>query len=439
MSGVVQLREYQAGAIAELRRAYASGKRRPLLCLPTGAGKTRCAAAIVAASVALGRRVMFVAHRIELINQAVDKLREAGIASVRVIRAEHDDGDPTSAVIVASIQTISTARWQANLPQVDLVVIDECHRVRSNSYERLIAQYPGAWLLGLTATPARSDNAALTAFDHIVVGSTVRQLTELGFLVPCRVLVPLKESGGLALDPVTAYQQHADGQRAIVFAVSVGHAEALVAAYAEHGIGAGIVTGETPEARRAETLARFTAGELRVLVSVACLVEGWDDPGCAVAILARKFGHVGPYLQAIGRVLRPHPGKVRATVIDLLGSALKHGPPDLEREYSLEGKGIKKPKRNTLTQCRKCGAVFVRMAACPECGHEAPCGTARRDPRVDGSGVVDLADKLRRRRARVARFIAKFPGRCPACCKSIEVGDSVLWTEGRQRRHEVCA
>lgn len=388
---------------------------------------------------------MFVAHRIELINQAVDKLREAGIERVRVIRAEHDAGDPAAPVVVASIQTISTARWRGNLPPADLIVVDECHRVRATSYETLIAQYPAAWLLGLTATPARSDNAALTAFDHIVVGSTVRELTELGFLVPCRVLVPVKQdSHTLALDPVQAYRKHGDGQRAIVFAASVQHAAQVASAFAEQSaISAGVVTGTTPEAQRAATVARFAAGELRVLVNVACLVEGWDDPGCAVAILARKFGHVGPYLQAIGRVLRPAEGKARATVIDLLGSALEHGPPDLEREYSLEGKGIAKPKRATLTQCRKCGAIFLRAAACPECGFEAP-RSARRPPRVNGSGVVELAPQtaaraLDRRFARVIRMTAKYPGRCARCGGDFEVGATVLWSEGRRRRHEVCA
>lgn len=435
------LRDYQVRGIALARAAYASGKRAVLFVAPTGSGKSRCAAAIVELAIARGGSVLILAPRIEILGQLVRELSAIDIP-VRTIQAEHDEGPTDARAVVASIWTISRPRWRDQLPPATLLIIDEAHRsLADESYRTVLTAYPKARLLGLTATPSRSDGRGLAeVFDSIVAPTSVRELTERGYLTRCRLLVPRGASNdnsrALALPVVDAYQQHVADRLAIVFAAGVRHAETLVAEFEAAGVAVGLVTGETNDEERAETVRRFTAGELRVLVNVGCFVEGFDVPACSAAILARKFGHVGPYLQAIGRTLRPAPGKADSVVVDLLGSALEHGPPDLDREYSLEGRGIRRTvKRDEIRQCRQCGSVYASARTCPHCGFAAPpLPTAI--PRSDGRGVVDIADVRQSMEYRL--ITARRPGACRACRRSFMAGARIWWSYGRRPVHKEC-
>ena len=321
----MNLRPYQERAIEALRASYRSGHRAPVLVLPTGGGKTVIAAAIVAGARQRGHRVLFLAHRAELLAQTARTLG----GDVRVVQADRDTGPAASPVVVASVQTVAAPRWAERLPPADLVIIDECHHAAAPTWAALAARYADARLLGLTATPQRGDGAPLgDVFDDLVVGASIRELTEAGHLVPCRVYVP---AGGdvsgrrLACSPLEAYRRHAGGQRAVVFCSTVEHASEVAERFRTDGVPAGTVTGSTPDDVRARTLAEFRAGELRVLTNVHVLTEGWDDPGCAVAILARSCDAASTYLQAVGRVLRPAPGKDHAVLVDLAGVVEKHG------------------------------------------------------------------------------------------------------------------
>src|SRR5690349_19849506 len=185
------LRPYQLRAIDDLRAAFRRGRRAPCLVLPTGGGKTIVAAEIIRSAVALGNRVLFAAHRRELISQTVAKLALAGIWDVRVIRAASDSGRPDAPVVVGSIQTLTMPRWSGRLPHADLLVPDECHHLMADRWRAIASGYPAARILGLTATPERADGRALgDVFDDIVIGATVSELTDAGYLVPCRVFAP---------------------------------------------------------------------------------------------------------------------------------------------------------------------------------------------------------------------------------------------------------
>jgi len=234
----VQLRPYQERAIAQLRAAYAAGRRAPCLVLPTGAGKTRVAAAVIAAAVQRSKRILFAAHRTELIDQTVEKLAEAEVTDVRIIQADRNLGEASSPVTVASIQTLTTDRWLGQLPTADLIILDECHHVSCDSWGRVVTAYPDALMMGLTATPQRGDGQPLDTFDAMIVGATVRELMDLGHLVRCRVWggPPDLKRGQLALDPVAAYQQHGGDRLAIVFAATVRHAHELVTSFRAAGI-----------------------------------------------------------------------------------------------------------------------------------------------------------------------------------------------------------
>lgn len=447
---MTQLRPYQQRAVDELRDAYRRGKRRPLFVLPTGGGKTIVASHIIQSAGALGNRSLFVAPRRELIGQTVHKLADAGIWDVRVIQAANDTGRPDAPVIVGSIQTLTLPRWLGRLPAADLVIADEAHHLASDQWGKLSGAYPSARWLGLTATPERADGRALgDVFDEIVVGASVSELMELHDadpaigLVRCRVFGPPigeLESGELALDPVAAYQQHGDGGLAVVFCVTVKHAEQTADAFNAAGIPAALVHGQMPAIERAAILGNWPTGTPRVVCNVGVLTEGFDLPALSVCILARRFGHAGLYLQCVGRTLRPSPGKQQATVIDLCGSSIKHGPPDMPREYSLTGKAIRSgSSRDIIRQCPTCAAVFLAgPLQCPQCGAELP----RREieiPRSTGVGVVDLSTmpKLPQRTYTLS-ITAKFPGYCRSCNGRITPGEQIWWARGDKPKHIEC-
>lgn len=439
----IALRDYQQRAIENLRAAYQRGRRAIILVSPTGSGKSRCAAAIAQLTAIKGGHVLVLAPRIEILNQLVIECANAGIP-VRSIQAENDVGPADAPVVIASIWTLATPRWRSQLPLADMIIVDEAHRTMAErSYREVLNCYPAARVLGLTATPARSDGRALgEAFDEIVVATTTAELTAQGYLVPCDIKVPNGDGETLALPVLDAYRKFCSDRLAIVFAASVSHAHAIGVDFAAAGITAAVVTGKTPDLERAEKMAAFTAGTVRVLVNVACFVEGLDVPACSAAIFARKFGHVGPYLQAIGRVLRPSPGKRNAVVADLLGSALQpgFGPPTMERAYSLEGRGIRAlAPRDAIRQCRECGSVYlVGPPACPYCGAEIQVRAARHIG-SDGRGLVDMPAEPVTRREYIVSMTSKRMGTCARCGRGIRSGEQIFWaTLARTARHQRC-
>lgn len=435
----MNLRPYQDRAIQALRAAYASGKRAPCLVLPTGGGKTVIAAAIVQGAIARGNRVLFLVHRQELLAQSVSKLESAGIHDLRIIQAGSDLGGPTAKVAVASIPTLT--RWTDRQPAAELVIIDEAHHVKAKTWNKLTDHYAKSMLLGLSATPQRSDGRPLgDVFDSLVVGSTVRELTDSGHLVPCRVYGPPADmdANEMALSPAEAYRQHADGARAVVFCVSVPHAVKVAAEMNAAGIKTGVVTGVMSREDRKQTLADLDSGAIRAVASCHVLTEGWDSPNVAVCILARKPKHTGLFLQMAGRVLRPAPGKTHATLIDLRGSVYDHGPPDLERQFTLDGKGISKVDRDAIRQCLACGGVFkAGPRECPLCGVELP-RKPNEMPESIGVGVVDISTVVKPVRAITLAINAKFAGVCRICRQRFAAGARIFWSSEQKPRHAMC-
>ncbi len=432
------LRAYQEDAIAKLRESYRTGHRAPCLVLPTGGGKTVIASAIVKGANARGTGVLFLAHRTELIDQTVRKLESAGIHDLRIIQASADLGSPTAPVTVASIPTLT--RWKDRLPKAGLVLFDECHHGPSKTWGSLGDQYSTAQLLGLTATPERADGKAVgDMFDDLVIASSVKELTALGHLVPCVTWAPPAklDTGELGLDPVAAYQRYGNDERAVVFCVSKQHAADVAEQFNAAGIVAAVVHGSLAKAERGGTLAAYERGEIRVLCNVHVLTEGWDQPLASVCILARRPGHDGTFLQMVGRVLRPAPGKKRAILLDLCGSVHQHGLPDDAREYSLTGRGIKKTDRLPLRQCPTCGAVFMTAVDCPMCGCELPSRPMQL-PRSTGIGLAEVGAVAAPRRAVTIAIDSRYPGICRSCNGSIRVGDRIFWTKGEKPRHATC-
>lgn len=406
----MELRPYQQDAIERVRQAMCAGRRRVLLVMPTGSGKTVTCGDVVRRTVAAGRRALWLAHRSELVDQAADALTRLGLTVGAACATASTPPNPYAPVQVASVQTLLA---RGARPPADMIVADEAHHFgeAAEEWSALLAAYPDALIVGPTATPERGDGSGLEdSFDAIVVGATVRELTELGHLVPCEVLRPDKPlgPGELARNPVDAYLEHARGRRAIVFARSVLLAEQYASEFAMHGVTARALSAETPWVERRLYIDAFRRGAVQVLVNVFVLTEGFDAPESDCCILARGAGSSGMYLQMIGRVLRPAPGKRDALVLDLRGVSHDHGLPSDEREYSLEGCGIR--LRDPNSYCPVCGGLKPPGEPCGSCDY-APSGEDKAKPDVIKGVALKPYMRLRetdddvKRAERLARWL----------------------------------
>lgn len=386
------LRPYQLDCIQQLRDRLRSGRRAPLAVCPTGGGKSAICGAIIIAHLKVGAdtRVLVVAHRRELITQMAKTLIRMGVPMTEIGEICPDTRPrPGARVQIASTQTL---RARNLFPHATLVILDEAHHYSSDDWHELTKGYPGVVRVGLTATPMRSDGRGMSpAFDSLVVVSTIKELTALGYLVPCRVVAcrPLKRPN-MSHAPVEAYLAHAKGMRTVVFADFVVNAEKFAAEFKEKGIDAVVIHGELSEEDRKASLCAHAAGA--VLVNCMVLTEGWDSPATACCILARGCGSVGTYLQIVGRVLRTAPGKTEALLIDLTGRSFEdHGPPDSDRVYSLTGKGIRKKdeEEDFGKPCPVCGQPIEPDEPCAVCGHVQASVSTVEEPHYTGDELAE--------------------------------------------------
>jgi superfamily II DNA or RNA helicase len=353
-AATIEQRDYQTHQIEVLRASFAAGHRSPLAVAPTGSGKTVMFAAIVAGATRKQRRTLIVVHRRELIRQASAKLAWAGVEH-SVIAAGFDPM-PGALVQVASIQTI--ARRLDELPAFDLIVFDEAHHTRADSWQRLIKSQPPAKILGFTATPARLDGQGLgTAhggpFDDLVLGPSTAELIADRYLAPVRCFAPaqrldlsrvrviagdyVRDEAAAAVNTATItgnavdeYRRRCDHTPAIGFCCTVAHAEAVAQAFRAHGYRAAHVSGETPKDERDGLIAGLGTGQVEVLTSCALIDEGLDVPSVGAVILLRPTKSLVLHRQQIGRGMRPAAGKDALIVLDHVGNVLAHGLPEQE-------------------------------------------------------------------------------------------------------------
>lgn len=402
------LRDYQARAIHDLRCAYRQGARAPLLVCPTGAGKTVMFSAITAGAVDRGRRVLILVHRRELIRQASQKLSQVGVAHGIVAAGFPASDEP---VQVASVQTLAR-RLPLISWQPDLIVIDEAHHAVAGTWQAILEHWPDAYRLGVTATPVRKDGRGLCSmFDHLVNGPSVAILTSQGHLSPARIFAPpiTADLSGLQIragdykqeqledrlnrptvtgDAIVHYRRFCNQKRAIAFCCSAKHAHAVATAFNREGVPAVVMLGETPTAERDEMVRQFAAGTIQLLVTVDVVSEGFDCPDAEAAILLRPTASLGLYLQQVGRVLRPAPGKPHAVILDHVGNVHRHGFPDDIHDWSLDDRLRRTraggPAAPSVRTCERCFAAFAPQPQCPVCGAACTPAPARRIKQVAG-------------------------------------------------------
>lgn len=396
-----QLRDYQIDVVRRIESETAAGRRRLCLVAPTGSGKTVIAAALIAKAADRSEHVLFMAHRRELIEQSSRKLHDTGVDH-GIIQA----GYPPrlgERVQIASIQTLharAVRTCKIELPPANLLIIDECHHVRAVSYMRLVEAYPNAIVLGLTATPCRTDGRGLgNVFQALVECPSVAKLTPK-YLVPAKIYAPARldlkgvrvergdyveaqlaermNTAKLVGDIVSHWHRLAQDRRTVVFTVNVAHSVHVRDEFRRSGVLAEHLDGTTPLQERKRILSGLAAGTIDVVCNCAVLTEGWDRPEASCLVLARPTRSLGLFRQMAGRVLRPATDKTDALILDHSGAVFMHGFPDDEiswalhedrraenRAHSARGQHNHAP---ALTTCPECFAVRFEGKPCPSCG-----------------------------------------------------------------------
>lgn len=430
------LRPYQSQAVEAIRAQMRGGSRSVLLVSPTGSGKTILAAELIRAALAKGSRIVFLAHRRELLNQTSAKLDSVQVPH-GIISASHDRNLPHLPVQVASVSTL--VRRPGHYQPADLLVIDESHHFTlTNSYQKVLAGHPAALVVGLTATPFRLDGRGLgDLFTSLVVAAQPSELLAQGHLVPLtgfaydapdlsgvhtragdydqRGLELVMGGRKLCGSIVEQWKAHARGERTVVFAVNVQHSQTIVERFRAAGVAAEHIDGSMATEQRDAILDRLSRGETRVLSNCALLLEGWDVPTLECLVFARPTKSLGLFLQACGRVLRPaclgcgascSPAwptcpacgstkiKRSARLHDHAGAVLEHGLPLMDRAYTLAGDRDVRARTAApppLRTCKSCFAIYDSSAArCPLCGAvSAP--TRREIEEIEGDHVEAIA------------------------------------------------
>ena len=422
----MQLRPYQQTAIDCAWAWMRHNVGNPAIVIPTGGGKSPVMAAMARQVAESGGRVGIVAHVAELVSQNHDKLRmlwpeaRAGIYSASL--RKRDRFEP---ILFCQIQSV--AKRAPQLGRFDLLLVDEAHRIPLKG-DGLYLQFinecrrfnPDLRVIGLTATPYRLQGAAVPVCGPDNVLQDMAYEARIGDLIADGFLSKLVSKAGRARADLSGVHTRggeyieaelaravdrdelveaacdemcalaADRRAWIVFAVTVAHAEHVCAALKARGIVSAIVHGETPKPERARIIADYQRGQIRALVNVNVLSEGFDAPHIDCVAMMRPTKSPGLYYQQVGRGLRLADGKLDCLVLDFAGNIIEHGPVDAIR--------VSKPRKageagevqtGAAKECPKCQAVIAAgCGMCPECGHEFPARKVEHLAAPSGAAIL---------------------------------------------------
>lgn len=461
MASNIQLRPYQQTAVDEIRGAFREKFKAVLFVLPTGGGKTYTFSYIADSSAAKQKSVCIIVHRKELLLQASASLADLGVSHGMI--SPHFTPKPRELVQVASVDTLLSRirRWKAQCDVADkagrarppspfqfkMLIFDEAHHVvEGNKWGRAYEELGRPLMLGVTATPVRTDGKGLGShaggvFEAMVQGPSVRELIEQGkllnpvvFTSPETVEVKDKttkdgkddlraaakaiDKPKITGDAVKHYREICPGARAIVFCCSIDHATHVRDEFNRQGFKFEILVGapEMSDAERTSVNRRLRSGELHGAVTVDLVSEGYDLPDLQCCIMLRNTASEALFLQQVGRVMRPSPGKTICWLIDHVGNVgrihngefkRKHGLPNEAREWTLDGRKKREAKAKEegddvvdMLQCPKCYAVHAAAPVCPQCGHVyPPKGGGRTIDQVDGQLLQVTAEMQAKREA----------------------------------------
>jgi superfamily II DNA or RNA helicase len=379
---------HQPDLYNKIMNLWNTNTRKVCCQLPTGGGKTRIIRMIVDYYHSSKHVIYVIAHRKKLVSQLSEELTEAGILH-GIIQSKK----PMLKwrVQICSIQTLKN-RLDI-LPIPDVIIIDEFHHSTSKSFMVALEKWPNAFLLGMTATPQRPDGTPLSDIaDALVCGPQPRKLMDIGSLSDYEYFAPddasakgLHKKSGDYIDSeqmerldnrkiigsaVDHYKKYADHKPAIVCCVNIIHAEHVAEQFKEAGYKARAVHSKQDDRYIDESINGLKSGQVEVLCQVDLLGEGVDIKGAVCLIMLRFTDSIVVFLQQCGRVLRSAPGKDRAIILDHVGNWSRHGLPDDEREWSLDGI-TKNTGESKYKRCPDCLHPVAKSArVCPHCGHQ---------------------------------------------------------------------
>ena len=412
------LRPYQRQAI-DLAYQRVSEGHRPIICAPTGSGKTVIAGHMANEAIESGKRVLWMTGREEILKQTFATFNDiCGPGKVGILMRDEKPWWFYPPVTVASWDTLK-ARWgKSEVWQIpaDVVLVDECHLSLSEKMSQTIMpHYQDKTVVGLTATPARRSGRGLGAYyTRIVQVRSVQQLINEGFLAPCeywagahvdvarlrvdratndyqeRDLAAASMEGKLIGDVIDNWLRIAKDRHTIVFAVDIAHAQALTERFQGAGISAEVIHSKMAHETRREITGQFRDQRIQVLVNVGIATYGFDCPTISCVVLARPTKSIVLHHQMIGRGIRPKPDGGYCMVLDHADNVRRLGCVEDEIRWRLdEGKDAatnttregdptrNKPPQAPPTECGSCHHVFSLSRVCPKCGWEKP--TASRD------------------------------------------------------------
>lgn len=342
----MELRPYQEEARSAVESQWKSGIMRTLLVLPTGTGKTVVFSKISEDRIREGSRVLILAHRGELLEQAADKLHKVTGLGCAVEKADQSCQGSWYRIVVGSVQTLMRESRLARFPAdfFQTIIIDEAHHCISDSYQRILGHFPDAKVLGVTATPDRGDMRNLGQyFDSLAYEYTLPKAIREGYLSPIKALtIPLRidmsgvsvQAGdfkageiGTALDPYLEViagemKKYCQGRKTVVFLPLVKTSQKFRDILLENGFRAAEVNGESQD--RKETLEGFEKGDYDVLCNSMLLTEGWDCPSVDCIVVLRPTKIRSLYCQMVGRGTRLAPGKDHLLLLDFLWHTERH-------------------------------------------------------------------------------------------------------------------
>lgn len=375
--GKITLRDYQIHLLSMTVEAFERGFHRPLVVAPCGAGKSYIFAEMIRRT---NGEVLVLTHRQELKQQHEQLLRDLGITNARVS------------------MILTEANRLGKYPKPKLIITDEAHLSRSNSWVKVL-EYYNTYTVGLTATPLRLDGKNLgSVYDTLITGVDTKWLIENGRLAPYEYYAPtLVDTSNLSSrygdyvvsemeqlmneraiygNVIETYKKYAPGERSICYCVSVNHARKTAEAFNSAGISAHFIHSGTPTGRRKEIMEDFRRGDIRVLVNVGIISEGISIDEVTCCMLLRPTESIALGIQQMMRCMRYLPGKT-AKIIDFVGNYLRVGLPDEERLWSLDQTP---PKKKSIDEngnfyircCPECFLTFATAPKCPYCGAEYP-------------------------------------------------------------------
>ena len=397
MSAIAKLRGYQAGAIDQTRDLMRQKIKRVVVYAPTGSGKSIISAAIIENAAKHGKSVAWICNRIELVNQAAEHLRLAGV-DCGIMQGENSRAE-WMPVVVCSIQTIA----KRGAPEgCHLFIVDEAHFcAASKEFHALVEKYPDVPMIGFTATPFSKGLGKVgphgPLFGGIVKAATIPELIEQGFLVDADVYAPsepdlskVKTVAGdyhegqlgdavdkpeLIGDIVTHWLKLAEGKPTICFATNIAHSKHIVEEFTAVGVRAKHLDAYSNDAERRLAIDGFKAGEFQVLSNCSLLAEGFDAPMAKCMILARPTKSMIRHIQMAGRILRPYPGCEKALILDHSGTTKRLGfvtdelPIHLDDGKPKKASAVKEKPEPLPKACPACHFMkAAKVHKCPACG-----------------------------------------------------------------------